>query len=264
MTLTIHCSSPRGQLSFEVRPVAASARPSRLPSQERWAFLWRRTALHAAPPPKQSCFEAGRDGFWLHRLLPTHGVINHVLEPTSVWVTCGARRAKTDRLPAVGLLRVLVAKFAGDPGPCQIVNLPTVEEEDAKRPHREREFPVQERVRIENRIAALLVTQGVRKRPSLRSWSADMRASRTGDGRPMPSLPASRPRPSRRDPRQLARSPSLPQYGITSFRARSWILGGGSAGAGTPVQADKLIGGANAALGWMTPLRRRRGPIRSA
>ena len=134
-----------------------------------------------------SCFEAGRDGFWLHRLLTAHGVINHVVEPTSILVTRGARRAKTDRLDAVGLLRVLAAKFAGDPGACRTVVVPSVEEEDAKRPHREREFLVQERVRIENRIAALLATQGVRERPSLRSWDADMRALRTGDGRPLPT-----------------------------------------------------------------------------
>ena len=123
----------------------------------------------------------------MHRLLTAHGVINHVVEPTSILVTRGARRAKTDRLDAVGLLRVLAAKFAGDPGACRTVVVPSAEEEDAKRPHREREFLVQERVRIENRIAALLATQGVRERPSLRSWDADMRALRTGDGRPLPT-----------------------------------------------------------------------------
>ena len=148
---------------------------------------------HRLDPPDDastlvvSCFEAGRDGFWLHRLLTAHGVINHVVEPTSILVTRGARRAKTDRLDAVGLLRVLAVKFAGDPGACRTVVVPSVEEEDAKRPHREREFLVQERVRIENRIAALLATQGVRERPSLRSWDADMRALRTGDGRPLPT-----------------------------------------------------------------------------
>ena len=148
---------------------------------------------HRLDPPDDastlvvSCFEAGRDGFWLHRLLSAHGVINHVVEPTSILVTRGARRAKTDRLDAFGLLRVLAAKFAGDPGACRTVVVPSVEEEDAKRPHREREFLVQERVRIENRIAALLATQGVRGRPSLRSWDADMRALRTGDGRPLPT-----------------------------------------------------------------------------
>lgn len=133
-----------------------------------------------------SCFEAGRDGFWLHRLLMDHGVISHVVEPTSILVTRGARRAKTDRLDAQCLLRVLAAAFAGDRDICRTVRTPTVTEEDGKRPHREREYLVQERVRIENRMAALLATQGVPKRPSLRSWEADLDALRTGDGRPLP------------------------------------------------------------------------------
>jgi transposase len=135
-----------------------------------------------------SCFEAGRDGFWLHRLLTAHGVVSHVVEPTSILVTRSARRAKTDRLDAQGLLRVLAASFAGDRDVCRMVRTPTVSEEDGKRPHREREYLIQERVRIENRIAALLVTQGVPKRPSLRSWAADLEAVRTGDGRPLPPL----------------------------------------------------------------------------
>ena len=57
------------------------------------------------------CFEAGRDGFWLHRLLTAHGVVYHVLEPTSILVNRRARRAKTDRLDAEGMLRVLAASY---------------------------------------------------------------------------------------------------------------------------------------------------------
>ena len=133
-----------------------------------------------------SCFEAGRDGFWLHRLLTNNGVISHVVEPTSILVTRGARRAKTDRLDAQGLLRILVAASTGDREICRMVRTPSVAEEDDKRPHREREYLVQERVRIENRIAALLATQGVLKRPSLRTWASDLEALRTGDGRPLP------------------------------------------------------------------------------
>lgn len=135
-----------------------------------------------------SCFEAGRDGFWLHRLLVEHGVISHVVEPTSILVNRRAKRAKTDRLDAQGLLRILAAYAKGDHEVCSVVRVPTVDEEDAKRQHREREHLVQERVRIENRIAALLTTQGIRKRPSLRSWEKDMEEMRTGDGRPIPPL----------------------------------------------------------------------------
>src|SRR5262245_56911249 len=67
-----------------------------------------------------------------------------------------------------------------------MVRVPTPEEEDAKRIHRERENLVQERLRIDNRIEALLATQGIRKRPSLRSWERDLAALRTGDGRELP------------------------------------------------------------------------------
>src|SRR5712671_4997349 len=129
------------------------------------------------------CFEAGRDGFWLHRLLMAHGIAAYVLEPTSILVNRRARRAKTDRLDAEGMLRVLAAWLAGDRQVCSMVRVPTPEEEDAKRPHREREHLVQE-----NRIEALLFTQGIRKRPSLRSWERDVAELRTGDGRALPSL----------------------------------------------------------------------------
>ncbi len=134
------------------------------------------------------CFEAGRDGFWLHRWLTAHDVVAYVLEPTSILVNRRARRAKTDRLDAEGMLRVLATWLGGDRQVCSMVRVPTPEEEDAKRPHREREHLVQERLRIENRIEALLFTQGIRGRPSLRSWERDMAGLRTGDGRALPSL----------------------------------------------------------------------------
>jgi transposase len=79
-------------------------------------------------------------------------------------------------------LRILAAHAKGDHGVCSVVHVPTIEEEDAKRQHREREHLIQERVRIENRIDALLTTQGIRKRPSLRSWEKDIEEMRTGDG----------------------------------------------------------------------------------
>src|SRR5215469_8900461 len=68
----------------------------------------------------------------------------------------------------------------------RMVRVPTPEDEDAKRIHRERENLVQEKLRIENRIEALLFTQGIRKRSSLRSWERDLAVLRTGDGREMP------------------------------------------------------------------------------
>ena len=132
------------------------------------------------------CFEAGRDGFWLHRLLIGHAIESYVLEPTSILVNRRARRAKTDRLDAEGMLRVLATYLAGDHKACSMVRVPTPDEEDAKRPHRERQHLTRERLRIENRIEALLFTQGVRERPSLRSWERDVAGLRTGDGRAIP------------------------------------------------------------------------------
>ncbi len=134
------------------------------------------------------CFEAGRDGFWLHRVLSAHGVDTHVVEPTSILVNRRAKRAKTDRLDAEGMLRVLAAYLGGDRQVCSMVSVPSPEAEDAKRPHREREHLVQERTRSENRILALLATQGIRERPSLRTWERDLATLQTGDGRALPKL----------------------------------------------------------------------------
>jgi transposase len=134
------------------------------------------------------CFEAGRDGFWLHRLLAANRIASYVLEPTSILVNRRARRAKTDRIDAEGMLRVLATWLGGDRQVCSMVRVPTPEEEDAKHPHREREHLVQDKQRIENRIEALLFTQGIRGRPSLRSWERDVAKLRTGDGRALRPL----------------------------------------------------------------------------
>jgi transposase len=148
----------------------------------------RASAKLGSPVEVACCFEAGRDGFWLHRLLTAHGVAAYVLEPTSILVNRRARRAKTDRLDAEGMLRVLAAWLGGDRQVCSMVRVPSPDEEDAKRPHREREHLVQDKLRIENRIEALLFTQGIRGRPSLRSWERDVAELRTGDGRALPRL----------------------------------------------------------------------------
>ena len=97
-----------------------------------------------------------------------------------------ARRAKTDNIDIDQLMGTLLRYVRGEPRVCSMVRVPTPEDEDAKRIHRERENLVQEKLRIENRIEALLFTQGIRKRPSLRSWERDLAVLRTGDGREMP------------------------------------------------------------------------------
>jgi transposase len=174
-------------------PGAAKSRMHRIAAGDTAALLTLVGDLRARPVNGANqvadvacCFEAGRDGFWLHHLLTANGVLTYVVEPTSILVNRRARRAKTDRLDAEGLLRVLAAYVGGDHQVCSMVRVPTPEEEDAKRPHREREQLVQERTRFENRILALLATQGIAERPSLRTWERDLNALRTGDGRAMP------------------------------------------------------------------------------
>ena len=72
-----------------------------------------------------SCYEAGYDGFWLHRLLERHGVRNHVLDPASLQVNRRARRAKTDRIDVRGLLRALMAHLRGEPKVVSVVRVPS-------------------------------------------------------------------------------------------------------------------------------------------
>lgn len=108
-----------------------------------------------------SCYEAGYDGFWLDRLLREHGIENHVIDPSSIEVNRRARRAKTDRLDAEGLLRVLMRWWQGDKQACHMARTPSLVEEDAKRPSRERQRLVKERTQHVNRIKGLLATQGI-------------------------------------------------------------------------------------------------------
>jgi len=108
-----------------------------------------------------SCYEAGYDGFWLDRLLRQNGIANHIIDAASVEVNRRARRAKTDRLDAEGLLRVLLRWWQGDRQACHMVHVPSLAEEDAKRPARERQRLVKERIQHVNRIKGLLATQGI-------------------------------------------------------------------------------------------------------
>src|SRR6202048_1747249 len=107
-------------------------------------------------------FEAGRDGFWLARWLRARGIEVHVIHSTSVAVSREHRRAKTDRLDTAMLMRVFLGWLRGERGHCGMVAIPTLEDEDARRPSRERESLVGERTRIINRMKAILAWLGGR------------------------------------------------------------------------------------------------------
>ena len=108
-----------------------------------------------------SCYEAGYDGFWLHRLLEAQGVRNHVIDPASLQVDRRARRAKTDGIDVEKLLRSLMAYLRGEPRVWSVVRVPTVIEEDDRRLHRGRSRLTNERIQHVNRIKGLLAIHGI-------------------------------------------------------------------------------------------------------
>jgi transposase len=110
----------------------------------------------------RSCYEAGRDGFWLHRWLIAQGIDNIVVDSASIEVNRRARRAKTDRLDADKLLSMLIRYHADEPRVWSVVRVPTAEEEDARRAHRELGRLGHERTAHSNRIRALLVLNNLR------------------------------------------------------------------------------------------------------
>jgi len=132
-------------------------------------------------------YEAGYDGFWLQRRLSAEGITCWVMDPGSLQVDRRARRAKTDRLDAAMLLRALMAWWRGDRAVCSMVQVPSVEREDARRTHRERQRLIAERVQHVNRIKGLLATQGIYDVQPLRRdrWER-LDELRTGDGRELP------------------------------------------------------------------------------
>jgi len=113
------------------------------------------------PVEVMSCYEAGYDGFWLHRQLEAHGVRNYVIDPASLQVDRRLRRVKTDRIDTERLLRSLMAYLRGEPKVWSVVRIPSVAEEDARRLHRERDRLICERVQHVNRIKGLCALQGI-------------------------------------------------------------------------------------------------------
>src|SRR5918995_1283541 len=132
-------------------------------------------------------YEAGRDGFWLARWLRGRGIEAHVIHPTSVAVSREHRRAKTDRLDTEPLKRAFLGWLRGEPDHCGMAAVPTLEEEDAPRPNRQRENLVAERTRLVNRIKGALARLGVRDfKPTLRSAAERLAGVRTPEGMPLP------------------------------------------------------------------------------
>src|SRR6201985_2129009 len=162
------------------------------PSPERLLtvlYRWRDEAAKAGRTITRIALavEAGRDGFWLARWLAARGVEAHVIHPSSVAVSREHRRAKTDRLDTELLKRGVLGWLRGERGHCSMVRVPTLAEEDAKRPNRERECLVKERTRLVNRMKGALARLGIRNfRPPLRNAAEHLAGLYTPEGSPLP------------------------------------------------------------------------------
>ena len=133
-----------------------------------------------------SCYEAGRDGFWLHRALSQQGVENLIVDAASIEVNRRARRAKSDRLDVRKLLTMLLRYHAGERRVWHVVRVPTVAEEDRRQLHRELLTTKRDRTRLTNRIRGLLAGQGVAL-ASLADFPARLPTLRTWDGSALPA-----------------------------------------------------------------------------
>ncbi len=111
----------------------------------------------------KSCYESGRDGFWIHRNLETVGIQNLVIDSSSIEVNRKRRRAKTDSLDVESLLKLLIRHHLGDKKVFSVVRVPSEEEEDRRHLHRGFQTLKKEKTRSTNRLRGLLATQGVRE-----------------------------------------------------------------------------------------------------
>jgi transposase len=168
--------------------------PLKKPAVDESALLkllhrWREEAAKAGHRIKRIAvaFEAGRDGFWLARWLNARDIEAHVIHASSVAVSREHRRAKTDRLDTELLKRSFLGWLRGERDHCKMVAIPTIKDEDAKRPNREHESLVGEQSRIVNRMKAALIRLGIRGfNPKLKKAAERLDGLRTPDGEPIP------------------------------------------------------------------------------
>ena len=178
-------------------------------ASDRWAkVIGKRSSITL-------CYEAGYDAFWLARFLKTRGIECLVVDAASLQVNRRGRRAKTDRIDVEMLLRALIAWCRGERHVWSVVRIPSIDEEDLRRSHRERSRLVQERTAHINRIKGLLFAQGIRD-INVRSKYKRLEVSKlvTGEGRPLP------PRLASEIARELERLALVQQQLVTIERER--------------------------------------------
>src|SRR5215831_13401699 len=135
--------------------------------------------------PVVSCYEAGREGFWLHRFLLAHGITNHVVDSSAIEVSRRQRRAKSDGLDVRKLLSMLIRYEQGEHQVWQVVKVPSVEAEDQRHLHRDLETLKRERASTTTRIQGLLSSQGIQV-STLAKLPEQLDTLRLWDGTPIP------------------------------------------------------------------------------
>jgi transposase len=170
-----HRTVPAGDLEAVMKEVAAAKARFKL----------------AAETEVVSCYEAGRDGFWIHRALEELGVKNHVVDSAAIEVSRQSRRAKTDRLDAEKLVRQLLRYLSGEKRAFKVVRVPSEEEEDRRHLHRELKTVKGTLTAVTNRIRGLLATVGVRLK-GIADLPRMLERLRLWNGKPLPKWLKSR------------------------------------------------------------------------
>ena len=192
---TLHLSLELGEGSWTLSFTAGFGEPvfrRRIRSRDRDALLREIDALKermglARECRVVSCYEAGREGFWLHRFLSAHGIENLVVDSSSIEVSRRRRRAKTDRLDGESLLDLLLRHRAGSRKKVwSVVRVPTLEQEDRRHLHRELQSAKRDRTRLTNRIKGLLANQGLLLELK-KDGPAQLAALRQWDGSALPA-----------------------------------------------------------------------------
>lgn len=166
LLLALDLGNSKWKLGFTVGGGALPPRIRTIPARDLAALAREIAAAKArfglaADAPVRSCYEAGRDGFWVHRALTTLGITNVVVDSASIEGNARGRQAKSDRLDTAALLAKLGRYVGGERGVWSVVHVPSVEDEDRRQLHRELFTITRERTRVVNRIKGLLALHGV-------------------------------------------------------------------------------------------------------
>lgn len=190
--MAIELSSTTWKLAFADvvgrRPRVRSMEAGRMESLTAEIAAAKRAFRLEPDAPVISCYEAGRDGFWVHRCLVSMAIESHIVEPASIEVNRKKRRAKTDRIDAQKIVNALIRWKSGDQLACRMIRIPDPQDEDARNLNRELRTIKTEKTAHSNRIKSLLAAQGITRVTINRSFKTLLDAITTADGRKLETM----------------------------------------------------------------------------